>query len=136
MVMERAERHDAERVSGIPNLTYDLVSMLHEKLEAITVYEVYQRDAEEAGNSQAAALIEHCRQTDQAVVQKLRAMLVQELSLEPLQVDSDDELLSTAADRGRELTPAEKETRVDEESDESFPASDPPSYSGTTTGQA
>ena len=60
MVMERAERHGAERVSGIPNLTFDLVSMLHEKLEAITVYEVYQRDAEEAGHTQAAALIEHC----------------------------------------------------------------------------
>ncbi len=134
MVMERAERHDAERVSGIPNLTFDLVSMLHEKLEAITVYEVYQRDAEEAGHSQAAALIEHCRQTDQAVVQKLRAMLIQELGGAPPSAgDEDDDRPTTPAGRGGELTPAAKDSVVDNASDESFPASDPPSYSRGTT---
>jgi hypothetical protein len=133
MVMERAERQTAERVSGIPNLTYDLVSMLHEKLEAITVYEVYQRDAEEVGNTQASALIEHCRQTDLAVVQKLRAMLAQELSSEPIGIDDGEDTPATPTDRGGELTPADKETRIDEASDESFPASDPPSYSGTTS---
>ena len=134
MVMERAERHDAERVSGIPNLTYDLVSMLHEKLEAITVYEIYQRDAEAAGHSQAAALIEHCRQTDQAVVQKLRAMLSQELGGSSTQVeDEDDNRPSTPAGRGGGLRSSDKESVVDEASDESFPASDPPSYSRGTT---
>lgn len=130
MVMERAERHTSERVSGIPNLTYDLISMLHEKLEAITVYEIYQRDAEEAGHGQAAALIEHCRQTDLAIVQKLRALLAQELGGGAPAMENDEEgVPSTPAGRGGELTPADKDTMVDEASDESFPASDPPSYS-------
>lgn len=133
MVMERAERHTSERVSGIPNLTYDLISMLHEKLEAITVYEIYQRDAEEAGNSQAAALIEHCRQTDQAIVQKVRALLAQELNSVAPKVDPDEEAPPTPGGRGGELKPAGKDTIVDQASDESFPASDPPSYSGTST---
>ena len=79
MVMEQAERERAERVSGIPNLTYDLISMLHEKLEALTVYEIYQQDAEEAGHTQAAALIEHCRHIDLEIVQKLRLLLASEL---------------------------------------------------------
>ena len=35
MVMERAERDLAERAGGTPNLTYDLVALLHEKTEAI-----------------------------------------------------------------------------------------------------
>jgi hypothetical protein len=134
MVMEHAERQAAERVSGIPNLTYDLVSMLHEKLEAITVYEVYQRDAEDAGNSQAAALIEHCRQTDLAVVQKLRMMLVQELGGQAVSAQAQDREASTPVNRGGELASIDRETPVDEASDESFPASDPPSHSGTTTG--
>ena len=81
MVMERAEREQAERVSGISNLTYDLIGMLHEKLEALTVYEVYQQDAESAGHTQAAALIEHCRQIDLEIVQKLRVMLA--VALQP-----------------------------------------------------
>src|SRR5918999_815458 len=91
MVMEQAERRGAERVSGIPNDTFDLVSMLHEKLEAITVYEVYQRDAEEAGHTQAAALIEHARQTVWAVVKKRRRMLAQGRGAGPTGSGGDEE---------------------------------------------
>lgn len=133
MVMEQAERHTAERVSGIPNLTYDLVSMLHEKLEAITVYEIYQRDAEDAGNTQAAALIEHCRQTDLAVVQKLRSMLVYELGAGSTVDHTEAPRPATPAGRGGELHPVDAGETVDQAAEESFPASDPPSYSGTTT---
>jgi hypothetical protein len=50
MVTERAERRNAERISGVSNLTYDLISLLHNKLEAISAYDVYRQDARDARN--------------------------------------------------------------------------------------
>jgi hypothetical protein len=79
MVMEHAERQNAERISGVANLTFDLVAVLHEKLKAIAVYEVYKRDAEEAGDRQATALFGQFQEADRTAVQQLRDMLGQTL---------------------------------------------------------
>ena len=129
MVMERAERKGAERVSGVPNLTYDLIALLHEKLEAITVYEIYKQDAADAGNTRACALFEHCQETDRSVVQSLRKILAEELNGK---VDEPEK--GTPVDRGGDLSPLSSPEVVDDASEDSFPASDPPSYSGTTAG--
>lgn len=130
MVMERAERKTSERVSGIPNLTYDLIALLHEKLDAITAYEIYKQDAKDAGHSRASSLIEHCQETDRTIVQHLRKMLAEELGVR-VGADGERDATRSTAHAG-EVAPLKSEEIVDDASEDSFPASDPPSFSGTT----
>lgn len=130
MVMERAESKSAERVTGIPNLTYDLLTLLQNKLEAITAYEVYKEDAQEAGNARALSIFEHCQDVDRALVNKLRRLLADELGA-GLAEDEHKER-GTPVQRGGDLSSIRSEEVVDDASEDSFPASDPPSFSGTT----
>jgi hypothetical protein len=130
MVMERAERKTAERITGVSNLTYDLITLLQNKLEAITAYEVYKQDAQEAGNTRAQSLFEHCQDVDRAMVNKLRRLLADELGV--LATDEDPEGHATPESRGGSLKTTELPEIVEETLDESFPASDPPSFTGTT----
>ena len=83
MVVEQAERQNAERISGVPNVTFDLVAALHNKLEAIAAYEVYKQDAREVGHRQAEAFFAQCQQVERTAVQQLREMLAQNLSIGP-----------------------------------------------------
>ena len=131
MVMERAEPQSAERVTGITNLTYDLITLLQNKLEAITAYEVYKQDAQEAGNTRALSIFEHCQDVDRAMVIKLRRLLVDQLGVAA--IDEDPEGYGTPENRGGSLKTTELPEIVEETSDQSFPASDPPAFGGTTT---
>jgi LmbE family N-acetylglucosaminyl deacetylase len=83
MLTEQAKRQNAERISGVPNVTFDLTAVLHNKLEAIAAYEVYKQDAREVGHHQAEAFFDQCQQVDRTAVQQLREMLVQNLSVGP-----------------------------------------------------
>ncbi len=83
MLTEQAKRQNAERISGVPNVSYDLVAVLHNKLEAIAAYEVYKQDAQEAGHRQAEAFFDQCQQFERTAVQQLREMLAQNLSVGP-----------------------------------------------------
>lgn len=118
-----------QRVSGVPNLTFDLIALLHNKLEAIAATELYLADAEVAGNDRARDIFLQSRTTDLAIVQLVRRMLRDELET----TVADAELAADPPERGGDLAPVEAEEAVDQESDASFPASDPPSFSGTTT---
>ena len=130
MVMERAERDIAKRTGGMPNLTYDLVALLQEKLEAVATYEVYIRDAREAGHDGAAALFEHCRDEDRVVIERVRDLLGNELASE----QTGDPTARTPLARGGGLPPVSDDSVVDEASMESFPASDAPPFSGSSIG--
>jgi hypothetical protein len=44
MVIEQAKR-STHQVTGIPNVTYDLISVMHNKLQAIAAIEGYKEDA-------------------------------------------------------------------------------------------
>ena len=83
MLTEQAKRQNAERISGVPNVTFDLTAVLHNKLEAIAAYEVYKQDAREAGHRQAEAFFDQCQQFDRTAVQQLRELLAQNLSVGP-----------------------------------------------------
>jgi len=83
MQIEQAKRQNAERISGVPNVTFDLTAVLHNKLEAIAAYEVYKQDAREAGHRQAEAFFDHCQQFERTAVQQLRELLAQDLSVGP-----------------------------------------------------
>jgi rubrerythrin len=45
---------DAERKTGTPNVTYNLVSILYHALQGGENYAVYARDAEESGDGELA----------------------------------------------------------------------------------
>ena len=83
MQIEQAKRQNAERISGVPNVTFDFTAVLHNKLEAIAAYEVYKQDAREAGHRQAEAFFDHCQQFERTAVQQLRELLAQDLSVGP-----------------------------------------------------
>jgi|SwirhisoilCB1_FD_contig_61_3684248_length_617_multi_2_in_0_out_0_1 hypothetical protein len=131
MVMERAERQSAELVTGISNVAYDLITLLQNKLEAITACEVYKQDAQEAGNARALSVLEHCQDVDRAFVQRLRRLLAEELGASLAEEEHDER--GTPVQRGGDLSSIRSEEVVDDASEDSFPASDPPSFSGTTT---
>jgi len=131
MVMERAERQSAELVTGISNVAYDLITLLQNKLEAITACEVYKQDALEAGNARALSVLEHCQDVDRAFVQRLRRLLAEELGASLAEEEHDER--GTPVQRGGDLSSIRSEEVVDDASEDSFPASDPPSFSGTTT---
>lgn len=38
--IERAERTDAQRINGISNVTYDLISTLRAKLKSVAAYDI------------------------------------------------------------------------------------------------
>lgn len=78
MAMEQA-RQGADRITGVPNVTYDLVACMHHKLDAIAAMEMYKRDAHDAGQREAEAFFQECQKADQAQVERLRALLGQEM---------------------------------------------------------
>ena len=126
-MMERAERELAERATGVPNLPYDLLTMFYEKTEAVALYDVYIRDAREAGHDGAAALFAHCRETDREVIGRIQALLADELG----EGSTADQAARTPMSRGGGLPPAIDDSIVDEASMGSFPASDAPSFTGS-----
>jgi LmbE family N-acetylglucosaminyl deacetylase len=76
---EQAMRHDAERLSGVPNVTYDLIAVMHNKLDAIAAYEIYKHDAREAANRETEAFFDQCQRTERADIERLRGLLSQQL---------------------------------------------------------
>jgi bacterioferritin (cytochrome b1) len=61
--------------SSVSDLGYDIITLLQSKLEAVDVYPVYIQDAEEAGDSQTARLLEQIMQQDEQQVELLAAAL-------------------------------------------------------------
>jgi hypothetical protein len=54
----------------LDNLTYDIVSILHEKSQALEAYDDYMQDAQ--GNAEIARLFEDIRRHDEEDIQRLR----------------------------------------------------------------
>jgi hypothetical protein len=54
----------------LDNLTYDIVSILHEKSQALEAYDDYMQDAQ--GDPEVAQLLADIRQHDEQDVQRLR----------------------------------------------------------------
>ena len=57
------------------DVSYDLLSVLQSKLDAIAIYEQYIEDAKEAGNGQVEQLFEQIKQQDEQAAEKLTSTL-------------------------------------------------------------
>ncbi|MBI4499476.1 MAG: hypothetical protein HY689_16435 [Chloroflexi bacterium] len=78
MTMEA--KRQSEQVSGIPNVTYDLMAVLTNKLEGIAAMEEYKLDARESGDQEAAGIFEQLEQRAREDVQKLKTLLARRLA--------------------------------------------------------
>lgn len=77
--MSGTRQPQANSVRGVPDLVFDLVTVLQNKLQAISALEQYKEDAREANHPYALKVFEEMQQTDLGFVQRLRAMVSHEL---------------------------------------------------------
>lgn len=78
MVLEQAKRQ-SEQISGVPNVTYDLLVMFTNKLEGIAALEEYKMDARDAGDHEVEELFGQLEQRAREDVQRIKAFLIQRL---------------------------------------------------------
>jgi hypothetical protein len=116
----------AEHATGVTNLAFDLVSLLHNKLEAVAAMEIYKRDAELAGYSHVREFIAECQEADRKAIRHLRALVAHQLVID---LEGEGDPAAVAAERQPQEFPEPKEQEiVQSASEDSFPASDPPAY--------
>jgi bacterioferritin (cytochrome b1) len=61
----------------LSDVSYDLLTALQSKLEAVNIYEVYIEDCEEAGDDETRRLFEEILQEEEQHVERLSARLEQ-----------------------------------------------------------
>ncbi len=71
------QKQQAERVSGVSNIAYDLISVMNNKLEGIAALEVYKQDAQ--GNQEVQSLFNDLQQQATQDVARIKGLLVQQL---------------------------------------------------------
>src|SRR3712207_7454690 len=82
---------DQQSGGGYPldNLTYDLLTVIHEKSQALEAYDKYQRDAE--GDQEIAQLFQQIRRQDEQVIGQLVQHLSRRLGGQGGASSSDDQ---------------------------------------------
>jgi hypothetical protein len=78
MDQQEAKRR-SERVTGVPNITYDVMVTLTNKLEGMAALEEYKLDAEAAGDHEVRAAFERLEQRGREDVELLRDLLLPRL---------------------------------------------------------
>ncbi len=78
MALDQAKRQ-SDQASGVSNVAYDLVSILHNKLQAISAMEIYKKDAQQAGDREVATLLEEFERRDSEDVNRLKQLVASRL---------------------------------------------------------
>jgi rubrerythrin len=60
---------------AISNLEYDLLTVLHNKAEAVKAYDAYIQDAQDTGSQPCVDLFQQLKQTEMEQAQELRRHL-------------------------------------------------------------
>lgn len=60
---------------AMTNLSYDILTVLQNKLQAIAAYDAYLKDCQESGDAECQQLVAELKQDDERHVTKLRAEL-------------------------------------------------------------
>ena len=75
MEQELAKRR-SERVTGVSNVAYDLMTVLSNKLEGVAAIEEYKLDADAANDAEVRATFERIEQRERESIDELRGLLV------------------------------------------------------------
>lgn len=70
--MVMTEKRNAESISGVSNITYDLMSVLNNKLEGIAAMETYKQDAQ--GDQDVLKCFERIQEADRKDVEELKKL--------------------------------------------------------------
>ncbi|HEV8338564.1 MAG TPA: hypothetical protein VGR25_02770 [bacterium] len=57
------------------NLSYDVLTVLHNKLEAVSIYDRYIQDSQQAGDEKCRSLFEDIKREDDRHIERLRGEL-------------------------------------------------------------
>lgn len=78
MSMEDVNQN-AQQITGVSNVAYDLMSVLQNFLEAMSAIEVYKEDAEEANDQELLELFNRIQSDLGSYVEALKPLLVSRL---------------------------------------------------------
>lgn len=79
MAIEQAKR-TSDETTGVSNVTYDLISTVHNKLQAVAAMEGYRRDAEKAGDREVIDCFDRIIDRESEDLGQLRDLLAARLS--------------------------------------------------------
>jgi hypothetical protein len=63
---------------AVPNIVYDLITLIHEKSKGLEAFDQYMKDAQ--GNQEVANILQQCQQQDKQSVSQLTQCLGRLLS--------------------------------------------------------
>lgn len=73
-MLEQAKR-EAEQVTGVSNVTYDVLAVLTSALEGSAALEIYKQDAQKVGDRDALELFERIQQHEVEEINELKNFL-------------------------------------------------------------
>lgn len=73
-MLEQSKR-EAEHVTGVSNVTYDMLAILTSALEGCAALEMYKQDAQKAGDRDALELFEHIQEHEVEEINQLKSFL-------------------------------------------------------------
>lgn len=76
MSTDQSKRQSAQ-VSGVSNVAFNLLTLLHNKLEGVAALQAYKADSQ--GNQQVSSLLDELQRAAVQDVEKIKPLLVQEL---------------------------------------------------------
>jgi hypothetical protein len=80
MTTQAEAKRRANRISGVSNVAYDLLTVLTNKLEGIAALEEYKLDADEAGDAEVRALFDRIEQRMREDIDQIRDVLTSRLA--------------------------------------------------------
>lgn len=68
--------NEGEQKTGVKDINFNLISVIYHTTQAVTLYDTYIQDAEEAGDQECAQFLRETQQAAKETAQKAQALLV------------------------------------------------------------
>jgi len=76
-------KRESEAITGVSNVTFDLITTLENKLQGIAAMEEYKMDCEDAGDTEAMRVFDELQRQEIDDVTRLKGLVAMRLSQEP-----------------------------------------------------
>jgi rubrerythrin len=73
--MVTVQRRESEKITGIKNETYNLISVAHEALEECPKYDIYIRDAQESNDQELVEFFQNLQTQTRQTAQQAQSLL-------------------------------------------------------------